>query len=650
MHLSLKNKLLLFSTIAIVFLGIVAIYFRERQQSESEKILKNVERVGHNNVFQELLVTQIPDMEKALSGYTMSEDVVAFLENQKNSNAYRNIIGFIDFYTKSGICRVTLFDKNYALVSEQTDQNKVKNHHSPLPKNVIPLADASAKDLINRGYLRVSGVGGDDESLEHCRLSPVINDKDQLIGFVEVSICLKENLGRLSKALQAQVCFQSASNFKSIGEDSHPEITQPLLEQYGKQPQDGIFIYPVGDNFFRCDRMPLKGTQGDVLSYLWIAKDETDHEKAVQQESFIFYSVFLSTLILVGFSMAMYLTKKTVIILKSCDEVLTGANEVLIIAQEFSTASKTIANGTVQEATSAESILQAAQSLSQKARVGMELATLAESLSVEAVGKVKDTQQFLGSMQDAVATVGQTVNHVSSECDKELQIVAQAMDLIRSVDKDVSGLNKSFEQISQIVEAIIDIADNTNLLALNATIEAASAGEQGKGFAVVANEVKQLAKSSAQTAATITSQINKMQTQSSCVMKALEEVKKIMDTVQSSSSNIRIFIQDSQSSEKTVIGQLRKLNEFTKASESHLLEMAKSNLTVQEKVREMSQLSREQQIETEAINQVLSSNGELIHANAVSSKEMTQSAETLARQSNQFCDSAKLLKGLVAGA
>lgn len=117
--------------------------------------------------------------------------------------------------------------------------------------------------------------------------------------------------------------------------------------------------------------------------------------------------------------------------------------------------------------------------------------------------------------------ISSTGIEIASQAMKSMQQVSNSLN---GAARDINALNKQSEQISQIVNTIAAIADQTNLLALNAAIEAARAGEQGRGFAVVADEVRQLAGRTSKSTAEISSVVKLNNEFASNAVKSIEKI------------------------------------------------------------------------------------------------------------------------------
>ncbi|MFA7065126.1 MAG: methyl-accepting chemotaxis protein, partial [Bacilli bacterium] len=91
-------------------------------------------------------------------------------------------------------------------------------------------------------------------------------------------------------------------------------------------------------------------------------------------------------------------------------------------------------------------------------------------------------------------------------------------------------LSEQTQNIGTIIDAVKDLADQSNLLSVNAAIEAAKAGEYGKGFAVVAQEVKALADQSKNATEQVKIILHDVQKATSAAVMATERGSKAVET------------------------------------------------------------------------------------------------------------------------
>ena len=160
-------------------------------------------------------------------------------------------------------------------------------------------------------------------------------------------------------------------------------------------------------------------------------------------------------------------------------EVGSTTDQVASAAEELSSVASETRQSVQEQGSETDQI---ASAINEMAATIQQIAGNANSVE----GAASDADRMAREGGETISSAQTSVNHLSEE--------------IESTAKGIDALAEKSGDIQQVLDVIHAVTEQTNLLALNAAIEAARAGEHGRGFSVVADEVRQLAKRSAESA------------------------------------------------------------------------------------------------------------------------------------------------------
>ena len=160
----------------------------------------------------------------------------------------------------------------------------------------------------------------------------------------------------------------------------------------------------------------------------------------------------------------------------------------------------------------------------------------------------RGVQTVATNTEEMTASINEIARNANEASAASNTTVRQA----ESTNATISKLGESSQEIGNVIKVISSIAQQTNLLALNATIEVARAGDAGRGFAVVANEVKELAKQTAQATEDITNKIGTIQRDTSTAVDAIGGITESIRKLNGIASAIAASVEEQQATTNEV--------------------------------------------------------------------------------------------------
>ena len=180
------------------------------------------------------------------------------------------------------------------------------------------------------------------------------------------------------------------------------------------------------------------------------------------------------------------------------------------------------------------------------------------------------TENQAATLEETAASVAEITNNIAlsaAGADRAREVVSSSKqaaesggEVVQRAVQAMEGIEKSSDEIGDIIGVIDEIAFQTNLLALNAGVEAARAGDAGRGFAVVASEVRALAQRSAKAAREIKELISSSTQQVDQGVKLVRETGQSLQQIVDGVTEINTLVDEIAASAQDQSSSLQQVN------------------------------------------------------------------------------------------
>ena len=286
-------------------------------------------------------------------------------------------------------------------------------------------------------------------------------------------------------------------------------------------------------------------------------------------------------------------------------EVLLNAGQLNDSSGSLTSISEHMSNGAEETSLKAQTVSAASEEMS------------ANIVSVASV--IEQAATNMNMVATAAEEMTSTINEIAQNTEKATGITNRAVDQAANASQQMDELGNAAQEIGKVIETITEISEQVNLLALNATIEAARAGEAGKGFAVVANEIKELARQTADATGEISQRVEGIQGSTENTVTEINNITKVVNEVNEIVSTIATAVEEQSVTTREIAGNvnqastgINEVNENVAQSSRVSSDIAGEIAQVNQSANEMSNSSSQVNLSAEELSKVAGQLNEMV--------------------------------------